>query len=194
MFTGIVAGRGEIVKAEDDTSGRRIWVRSELLGDRQIGGSVALDGVCLTVVERDADVCAFEVAAETVARSTFGRKHAGAEVNIETPLRAGDELGGHIVQGHVDAVGTVESVAEEGTSRRVRVGVADTTHVVEKGSVTIDGVSLTVTGVESRWFEVALVPHTLSVTTLRDVAVGREVNVEVDVIAKYVERLTSGYR
>jgi riboflavin synthase len=196
MFTGLVAGRGEVVKVEDDPSGRRIWVRSDVLGSREIGNSVALDGVCLTVTERDGDTCAFDVAAETVARSTLGRKSEGDHLNLETPLRTGDELGGHIVQGHVDDVGVIEAVKDEGSSRRVRVRLRSghTRYIVEKGSVTVDGVSLTVTSVEADWFEVALIPHTLSLTTLGDVTAGREVNVEIDVIAKYVERLTAEYR
>jgi len=195
MFTGIVAARGENVKVEDDASGRRLWVRADALRDRGVGDSVSLSGVCLTVTERAGEVCAFDVAAETVARSTLGRKSEGDELNIETPMRAGDEFGGHIVQGHVDDVATVESVAEEGSSRRFRLRLrsGDARYVVEKGSVALDGVSLTATAAGADWFEVVLIPHTLAVTTLSHATTGTDMNVELDVIAKYVERLTTAH-
>jgi riboflavin synthase len=193
MFTGIVQSLGEVVKVEDDDSGRRIWVRADNLRDRAIGSSVALSGVCLTVVECDGEVCAFDVAAETVARSTLGAKTTGDHLNIETPMRAGDEFGGHIVQGHVDDLATIESVSDEGSSRRLRFRLrsGDTRYVVEKGSITLDGISLTITAVGDDWFDVALIPHTLEVTTLGEAGPGHDVNVEADVIAKYVERLTA---
>jgi riboflavin synthase len=191
MFTGIVAGTGEVVSLQD----ARLRVRSRLLAGCKIGASVAVSGVCLTVVERDADVRAFDLSEETLDRSTLGGKLAGERVNVETPLRAGDELGGHIVQGHVDEVGAVVAVhGDEGGARlRVRVRPSSARYVVEKGSVTLDGVSLTVTGVEGSELEVALIPHTLAATTLGDVRPGDGLNVELDVIAKYVERLTAGY-
>ena len=196
MFTGIVQGIGEIVTTEDRDTGRRIRVVSDVLANRNIGDSVAISGVCLTVVERAGDVCAFDVSAETVERSTFGTKAVGDHVNLETPLRAGDDLGGHIVQGHVDEVGTIVSLADEEGGRRLRVRVRpnSTRYIVEKGSVTLDGVSLTVTEVTADEFEVALIPHTLAVTTLGEVTIGQDLNVEVDVIAKYVERLTAHRR
>lgn len=195
MFTGIVADVGEVISVADGATGRRLHVRSDLLRDCRLGASVAIDGTCLTVVERDGDVCTFDVSAETAERSTLGRKEAGARVNLERPLRAGDELGGHIVQGHIDEVGTVVSVSDEEGGRRLRVRVRpeSTRYIVEKGSVTLDGVSLTVTRIEGAEFEVALIPHTLHVTALGDAAPGDALNVEVDVLAKYVERLTAGY-
>jgi riboflavin synthase len=194
MFTGIVADRGEVLKVETATGDRRIWIRSSVLADCSVGGSVALDGVCLTVVDVDGDVCGFDVSAETVARSTLGGKHPGDHVNLERPLRAGDELGGHIVQGHVDTVGTVVEVSADGEGRRLVVSAPAslTRYVVEKGSVTLDGVSLTVSAIRDQQFEVALVPHTLSVTTFGEMEVGRNVNIEVDVLAKYVEKLRPG--
>jgi riboflavin synthase len=196
MFTGIVAAVGEVLAVEDGHTGRRLRIRSELLKNCELGASVAIDGTCLTVVERDGDVCAFDVSAETVERSTLGRKQAGGRVNLETPLRAGDELGGHIVQGHVDEVGTIVSANDEEGGRRVRVRVRPETsrYIVEKGSVTLDGVSLTVTHLEGAEFDVALIPHTLEVTTFGDAEAGREINVEVDVLAKYVERITAAWR
>jgi len=196
MFTGIVADVGEIVKVEPAAADRRIWIRSRLLADCTVGASVAVDGVCLTVIDVDGDVCGFDVSAETIARSTLGGKEAGGQVNLERPLRAGDELGGHIVQGHVDGVGTVVGLEPDGDGRRLVVSAsADLArYVVEKGSITVDGVSLTVSGTRDDAFEVALVPHTLAVTTLGGVEAGRTVNLEVDVLAKYVERYVEKLR
>lgn len=193
MFTGIIADRGDVVKVERSERDGRIWIRSDLLADRLVGASVAIDGVCLTVTDRDADVCTFDVSAETVSRSTLGHKAPGDRVNLELPLQAGDELGGHIVQGHVDAKGTVAKIDAEGEGRRLRVTVPAelTKYIVSKGSVTVDGVSLTTTTVDANGFEIALVPHTLAVTTLGEVEIGQEVNVEVDVLGRYVEKLTS---
>ena len=193
MFTGIVQTMGDIVAIEDRDTGRRIRIRSGELGDRRIGDSVAVNGVCMTVVERDNDLYDFDVLAETLARSTFAKKAVGDRVNLETPLRAGDDLGGHIVQGHVDEVGTVASLVDEEGGRRMRVRVRpeSTRYIVEKGSITLDGVSLTVTDVNGGEFEVALIPHTLDVTTLGEATIGHDLNVEVDVIAKYVERLVA---
>jgi riboflavin synthase len=190
MFTGIVQSMGEVVGTESTGTGRRLRVRAELLRDRSIGDSVAVSGVCLTVIARDGDVCDFDVAPETMARSTLGDLSSGDRVNLETPLRAGDDLGGHIVQGHVDEVGTVTSNAggDDGSRVVVRVRPESSRYIVEKGSVTLDGVSLTVTRVRGDEFEVVLIPHTLAVTTLGDAEAGRRLNVEVDVIGKYVER------
>ncbi len=125
MFTGIVADRGEVLKVETAARDRRIWIRSDVLADCTLGASVAIDGVCLTVVDIDGDVCGFDVSAETLARSTLGTQRVGDHVNIERPLRAGDELGGHIVQGHVDAVGTVASVSVDGEGRRLIVSAPE---------------------------------------------------------------------
>jgi riboflavin synthase len=193
MFTGIVADRGEVVKVERAERDSRLWIRSPVLNDHAIGASVAVDGVCLTVADRNGDVCCFDVSAESLSRSTLGRMQPGDLVNLEPALRAGDELGGHMVQGHVDGMGTVSTIEAEGEGRRVRVAVpaALTRYIVEKGSVTVDGVSLTATKVDGAGFEVALVPHTLAATTLGTAEVGRGVNVEVDVLAKYVEKLAS---
>lgn len=191
MFTGIVADIGEIAKVEPGRDDRSIWVRAGLLGGCAVGASVAVDGVCLTVTELTGDMSRFDVSAESIARSTLGTKEAGDRVNLERPLRAGDELGGHIVQGHVDGVGEVLDVVTEGAGRRIVVCAASPLmrYVIEKGSVTLDGVSLTATNVREDRFEVALVPHTLEVTTFGDAQAGRLVNVEVDVLAKYAERL-----
>jgi riboflavin synthase len=155
------------------------------------GDSVAISGCCLTASAVESDTISFHVVPETVARSTLGALEAMDNVNVEPALRAGDPLGGHYVQGHVDTVGHVQSVEAEGEGLRVFVEAPDEVlrYCVEKGSVTIDGVSLTVAELAEDAFAVALVPHTLEATTLSDLSPGQAVNVEVDVLAKYVERL-----
>ena len=191
MFTGIVE-RGEIVRAE----GNRVTAKASFLADCEIGASVAINGVCLTVTDRDGDACTFDLAEETRQRTALGDLTAGERVNLERPVRAGAELGGHVVQGHVDGVGAIASITPDGNGVRVRVDLPDgmDRYIVEKGSVTVDGVSLTVTDVDNSSFEVALIPHTLEVTTFGDAAVGRRVNLEVDVLAKYVEKLVANAR
>ncbi len=191
MFTGIVRGVGEVAKADVREDAASLWIRSPILDDAGAGASVAVDGVCLTITEIEGDVCRFDVTRETISRTALRERLVGDRVNLERPLRAGEELGGHIVQGHVDGVGRVEGVTEEGPSKRVRIRTPAglDRYLVEKGSVTVDGVSLTVTAVDATGFEVALVPHTLEATTLGEAAPGRKVNLEVDVLAKYVEKL-----
>jgi riboflavin synthase len=186
MFTGIVEP-GEVVGVR----GTRLVIRSPVLADRDVGASVSISGVCLTVTECDGDTCHFDLSAETLARSTLGGLRAGDRVNLERPVRAGDELGGHVVQGHVDGVGTIVAVSSDGNGARVRITAPDglSRYVVEKGSITVDGVSLTVTEVSDDEFEVALIPHTLASTTFGEAETGRAVNLEVDVLAKYVEKL-----
>jgi riboflavin synthase len=180
MFTGIVRERGRVVEFD----GARLVV--ETATDAAIGDSVAIAGVCLTVAGRDDGSLAFDVVSETLARTTLGRLAAGDEVNVEPALRAGEPLGGHIVQGHVDGVGRVREVGElvwfDAPADVLR-------YCVEKGSLAVDGTSLTVAAVDDDGFAVALVPHTLAATTLGALAPGDEVNLEVDVLAKYVERL-----
>ena len=183
MFTGIVRERAKVASFDRG----RLVVESSL--DPTIGDSVSVDGVCLTVAERTNGTLAFDVMPETLQRA----KTFGVEVNLETALRAGDPLGGHYVQGHVDGVGRVRTVEAEGDSSRVTIEApADVLrYTVEKGSITLDGVSLTITALTEDTFEVALVRHTLDATTLGSLAPGDEVNIEVDVLAKYVERLAT---
>jgi riboflavin synthase len=184
VFTGLVREVGSVVSFE----GGRLVVAAETTGEP--GDSVALDGVCLTVVETGAGRLGFDVVPETLARV----KPFGARVNVEPALRAGDPLGGHQVQGHVDGVVRVASVVPEGDGVRVRVEAPPELlrYCVEKGSVAVDGVSLTVAAVDGEAFEVALVPHTLAVTTLSELEPGSPVNLETDVLAKYVEKLLPG--
>jgi riboflavin synthase len=183
VFTGIVRERGKVASFDDG----RLVVESSL--DPTVGDSVAVDGVCLTVAERTNGRLGFDVMPETLQRA----KSFGTEVNLETALRAGDPLGGHYVQGHVDGVGNVRTVEPEEDSRRITIEAAPDVlrYCVEKGSITVDGVSLTITGLGEEAFQVALVRHTLEATTLGSLEPGDEVNLEVDVLAKYVERLAA---
>ena len=156
-----------------------------------VGDSVAINGCCLTAEAVDGDKITFHAVSETLARTTLGRLEADDRVNVEAALRAGEPLGGHYVQGHIDGVGRVQSVEAEGVGLRVFVEAPDEIlrYCVEKGSVTVDGVSLTIAEVANDAFAVVLVPHTLEVTTLSELVPGREVNLEADVLAKYVEHL-----
>ena len=189
MFTGLVAEKGRVRTAE----GGRLVFESALAGELSEGDSVAVNGVCLTAAGVDAESFAADVMDETLRRSSLGRVGPGDEVNLELPLRAGDRLGGHIVQGHVDATGAVESVAEEGFARVVRItaGPDLLRYVVEKGSIAVDVVSLTVAEVDDEGFSVSLIPETLERSTLGALEPGREVNLEADVLAKYVEKLAA---
>jgi riboflavin synthase len=182
MFTGIVRERGRVASFD----GSRLVV--EAATGARIGDSVAVAGVCLTVVGHDGGTLAFDVGEETLSRSTLGALAAGDEVNIEPALRAGEPLGGHIVQGHVDGVGRLRGGDHGLTWFDAPAEILR--YCVEKGSITVDGTSLTIAALDGDGFAVALVPHTLEVTTLGGLAPGAAVNLEVDVIAKYVERLT----
>jgi riboflavin synthase len=185
MFTGLVREVGKVVSFEEG----RLRVESTIAAS--VGDSVAIDGVCLTVVDGDRATLAFDAVPETLARTTLGALGPGEPVNLEPALRAGEALGGHYVQGHVDGVGRVRSVDDEGEGKRVWFDAPPELlrYCVEKGSVTVDGVSLTVAGLDGGGFAVALVPHTLEATTLGAAVAGDAVNLEADVLAKYVERL-----
>ncbi len=181
MFTGLIRERGRVVSYENG----RLVVESGLTAG--IGDSIAVDGVCLTVVDAADGRLAFDVAPETTRRA----KAFGVEANLEPALRAGDPLGGHYVQGHVDGVGRVRSLEPEGDGKRLSVAAPQELlrYCVEKGSIAVDGVSLTIAALDDEGFEIALVRHTLEATTLGALAPGDPVNLEVDVLAKYVERL-----
>ncbi len=187
MFTGLVAGKG-VVRA---LSGGRLEVETALAAELRPGDSIAVNGVCLTAVERSNGSFAADVMPETLRSTSLEPLREGDEVNLELPLRAGDRLGGHVMQGHVDGTGTVESVREDGLARVVRIEAPAELlrYVVKKGSIAVDGVSLTVSGVDDQAFEVSLIPETLERTTLGAAAAGRTMNLEVDVLAKYVEKL-----
>ncbi len=195
MFTGIVEELGEVLEVEHLPEAARLTVRGPLVAaDARDGDSIAVNGVCLTAVAVTAQGFGADVMAETLRRSTLGDLQPGDRVNLERPMRADGRFGGHIVQGHVDGVGTVRDRREGGTWEVVRIGLpaALSRYVVQKGSITVDGVSLTVVDVQDGadpTFTVSLIPTTLAMTTLGGRAVGDAVNLEVDVIAKYVERL-----
>lgn len=191
MFTGLIADLGSVRALEATGTGARVRVRTGLAGELAEGDSVAVNGVCLTATAVDDEGFAADVVPETLRRSSLGALEPGATVNLELPLRASDRLGGHVVQGHVDGVGEIVEVADEGSSRVVTVAVPGglERYVVEKGSIAIDGISLTVATVRDARLDVALIPETLGRTTLGEAQPGRPVNLEVDVLAKYVERL-----
>lgn len=192
MFTGIVSERGRVVARGGGTDGLRLEIEAqEIARHARPGDSVSIDGCCLTVTQAENGLLAFDAMPESLHRTTLGRLAAGDEVNLEPALRAGDPLGGHYVQGHVDGVGQVAAVEPEGESRRVFVEAPTELlrYCVEKGSIAVDGVSLTITALREGGFEVALVQHTLEQTTFGRLEPGDEVNLEVDILAKYVERL-----
>ena len=194
MFTGLVETTGTVLEVAEESEGVRLTVAAETLApELSEGDSVTVNGVCLTATRVGAGSFAADVMAETLRRSSLGPLEPGSEVNLELALRAADRLGGHIVQGHVDGVGEVESVTPEGIAHTVRIAAAPAIirYVVEKGSIAVDGVSLTVSAVDRHAFEVALIPETLGRTTLGSLAPGRRVNLEVDILAKYVEKLLS---
>jgi riboflavin synthase len=192
VFTGIVRERGRVASVEGDGGGIRIRLDAPLTAaEVAIGDSVSLNGCCLTVVEAANGTLAFDAVPETLSRSSLAGLEAGAELNVESAIRAGDPLGGHYVQGHVDAVGSVRSVEPEGEGRRIWLDAPPDVlrYCVEKGSVAVDGVSLTIAELDETGFAVALIPHTLAATTLGALEPGARVNLEADVLAKYVERL-----
>ena len=192
MFTGIVEELGEVVSVEPLQDASRLTVRGPVVtSDAGHGDSISVNGVCLTVVSNDGEAFTADVMSETLRRSSLGALAPGSPVNLERAVRVCDRLGGHVVQGHVDGTGTLEQVrpAEHWTVVRVSLPAGLDRYVVEKGSVTVDGVSLTVSAVGASWFEVSLIPTTLALTTLGAKGVGDPVNLEVDVMAKYVEKL-----
>jgi riboflavin synthase len=189
VFTGLVQGLGEITAVDGSCDGVRLTIAAQLeLAD---GDSVAVNGVCLTATAVADGRFSADVMNETLRRSSLADVAPGARVNLELPLRAADRLGGHFVQGHVDGVGGVWDIRDDGFARVVTIGVPAELmrYVVEKGSIAVDGVSLTVSGLGDDWLQVSLIPETLERTILGDVTVGQPVNLEVDVLAKYVERL-----
>jgi riboflavin synthase len=192
VFTGLIREVGHVASVSGDAEGIRLEIDApETSRGASVGDSIAIGGVCLTVVAMGGERLAFQAVPETLGRTSLGRLAAGSAVNLEPALRAGDALGGHFVQGHVDAVGSVRSTDPEGDGRRIWIDAPPDLlrYVVEKGSITVEGASLTVADLDPAGFAVALIPHTLEVTTFGALAAGDAVNLEVDVLAKYVERL-----
>jgi riboflavin synthase len=197
MFTGLVEEAGRVAEVRRGEAGARLAIAaSAVLEGLGVGDSVAVNGACLTAVEVTGEGFAVDAVAETLRRTALGGLAAGDRVNLERPMRLGDRLDGHLVQGHVDGVGTVRAARPEGESAVLEVAApaALLRYVVEKGSIAVDGVSLTVAERLADAFTVALIPHTMAVTTLGPGAVGRTVNLEADVVAKYVEALAAPYR
>jgi riboflavin synthase len=191
VFTGLVQQVGVVASVSREGGGAVVRVSAPLAQDVSEGDSVLVNGVCLTATNVVDGEFTAELTPETVRRSALGDVEPGSRVNLELPLRATDRLGGHIVQGHVDAVAEVAAVAREGSALNLRVVPPSSAlrYVVEKGSVALDGVSLTVTGIDEGGFGVSLIPETLERTNLGDAAPGRRINLEVDVLAKYIEKL-----
>ncbi len=191
MFTGLIADLGSVEAVERDDAGTTLHIRTRLAGALAQGDSIAVNGVCLTAVEAAGGAFRAEAMPETLARSSLGALRAGEQVNLELAMRLGDRLAGHIVQGHVDGTGVVASSTADGISRVVEIDVEPelARYLVEKGSVAVDGVSLTVSALREDGFAVSLIPETLERTTLGEKHEGAQVNIEVDMLAKHVERL-----
>jgi riboflavin synthase len=191
VFAGLVQAVGQLVEVVPRPESTRIVVASNLPGRSVAGESISVDGVCLTVARVDGDRFHADVIAETAARTTLGQARAGRRVNLERALRLGDRLGGHLIQGHVDGTAAVVDVTRRGDDWRVRVELDDALRrfVARKGSIAVQGVSLTVAAVAREWFEVALIPETVARTTLGQLVPGERVNVEVDLVARYLDSL-----
>jgi riboflavin synthase len=195
MFTGLIADLGSVREVRRDAQGATLEISTTLADELAVGDSVAVNGVCLTATAVHDGAFGAQAMIETLRRSSLERLHAGKHVNLELPLRADGRLGGHIVQGHVDGTGTIEGVREEGFARVLDVALEDGAtgdlgrYLVEKGSVALDGVSLTVSELREEGFSVSLIPETLARTSLGEAQVGDRVNIEVDILAKHVERL-----
>lgn len=193
MFTGLISDLGSVSALERGAGGATLAIRTQLAAELHAGDSLAVNGVCLTASAVEDGGIRADVMRETLARSALGSLRAGDAVNLELPLRAGDRLGGHVVQGHVDGTGTVSAVAEEGFARVLSIDIepALARYLVHKGSVAVDGVSLTVSALGERGFSVSLIPETLRRTSLGRLTPGAFVNIEVDVLAKHLERLVA---
>jgi riboflavin synthase len=189
MFTGLVEEMGRVIERD----GARLVVSADrVLEDTELGSSVAVNGACLTVVERGPGRLRFDVGPETLARTALGDLGAGDPVNLERPMRLGGMVGGHLVQGHVDGVGLVAAVSRQAETARLTIEWQDralAALLIPQGSVAVDGVSLTVARLNARDFEIMIIPHTLAVTTLGALSPGRRVNLEMDMIGKYVQRI-----
>jgi riboflavin synthase len=197
MFTGLIEGVGTLQRTERHGLDASMVIRPDFRLDNPVlGESIAVDGVCLTVIDLQQDVFAADVSTETLTRTTLGRKAPGSRLNIERALRLGDRLGGHLVTGHIDGIAVLKERKSEGRSLRLffEASAEILKYVIEKGSIAVNGISLTVNGVSSAGFDVNIVPHTASVTTLQSLLIGAEVNIETDVIGKYVEKLIYGQR
>jgi riboflavin synthase len=195
MFTGLIQDIGRVESVASGGDGAGVRIATKLAPEIALGDSVAVDGVCLTATTADADGFETEAMNQTLDVTALGAIEAGSRVNLELAMQASDRLGGHIVQGHVDGIGEVTSVEDDGFARRVRVALAPDLlrYAVDKGSITLSGVSLTVAELGEAWVEVSLIPETLERTNLGDLTPGGKLNVECDIVAKYVERLLAPF-
>ncbi len=195
MFTGLIQDVGTVESLDSGAEGARLRIATSLAAEVEPGDSVAVNGACLTATTVDGNGFETEAMNQTLEVTSLGGLEAGNRVNLELAMKASDRLGGHIVQGHVDGVGEVSSVSEDGFAKRLRIALGRdlARYAIEKGSVTLDGVSLTVSDLGEDWLEVSLIPETLERTTLGEAAPGRKMNVECDVIAKHVERLMAPF-
>ncbi len=191
MFTGLIQDVGTIESVDAGADGARLRIATSLAGEIGLGDSVAVNGICLTATSRDAAGFETEAMNQTLEVTALAGVAPGDRVNLELAMRASDRLGGHIVQGHVDGVGAVASIAEDGFARRLRVGLAPELlrYAIDKGSITLSGVSLTIADLGDSWVDVSLIPETLERTILGELAPGDKLNVECDIVAKYVERI-----
>ena len=195
MFTGLIECKGKVVRLSGAGGGKELVLSLRAIASGvEVGESMAVDGACLTVTGINGERVSFDVSPETLGRTTLGSLRGGAEVNVERPLRLGDRVGGHMVQGHVDGVGTIARIEASSAQHtfRFNLPVELAEMLIEKGSVAVDGISLTVVEVKGGWFSVAVIPHTLEVTTLGEKRVGEKVNVEADMIGKWVRKFVEG--
>lgn len=195
MFTGLIQDVGTIESLDSGAEGARLRIATSLAAEIEPGDSVAVNGACLTATTVDGDGFETEAMNQTLEVTSLGGLDVGGRVNLELAMKASDRLGGHIVQGHVDGVGEIASVEEDGFAKRLRIALAPDLlrYAIDKGSITLDGVSLTVAELGEDWLEVSLIPETLERTTLGEASPGRKLNVECDVIAKHVERLMAPF-
>jgi riboflavin synthase len=195
VFTGLIEDVGAVEAVERGEDGARLRIASRLSKELELGDSIAVNGCCLTATAIDEESFETEAMNQTLEVTALSEVEGGSRVNLELAMKAGDRLGGHIVQGHVDGVGTVVSVEDDGFARRIRVELDPPLlrYVVDKGSITLNGVSLTVAELGDTWAEVSLIPETLERTNLGEVEAGSKLNVECDIVAKYVERLVAPF-
>lgn len=194
MFTGLIEGTGLLVRMDRQGVDGRMVIRAQFPVEKLVlGESIAVDGACLTVVSFQGSQFSVDVSAETLARTTLGNKSPGARLNLERALRLGDRLGGHLVSGHVDAIGRVADRKDEGRSIRIYFEIPRelSRYTIEKGSIAVNGISLTINGCGEGRFDVNIVPHTAEETTIEDLRIGHEVNIETDIIGKYVEKMVA---
>ena len=192
MFTGIIQTKGKVVRVDETRGDPRFFIQTDMdLAHVAIGASVCHSGCCLTVIEKNGDTYAVDVSAETLSKTTLGEWGQGAQINLEPSLKVGDELGGHLVSGHVDGVATIVSITPEGDSHRLVIEAPQdlAKFIAQKGSVALDGISLTVNEVDGNRFGINIIPHTWEVTTLGQRQVGDRLNIEIDLMARYAARL-----